>query len=73
VECFAKHGADVIIVDNLHLKEGVWENIQRNLPRDLERIYRRRLFDERKRYYDRIFREVEKWCKEYNVGFERAF
>ena len=73
VECFARHGADVIIVDDLHLKEGVWENIQRNLPRDLERIYRERLFDERKRYYDRIFREVEKWCRRYNIKFERAF
>ncbi|KAA0005969.1 MAG: radical SAM protein [Thermoplasmata archaeon] len=73
VECFVEHGANTIIVDDLHLKEGVWENIQRNLPRDLERVYRRRLFDERKRYYDRIFREVKKWCKEYDVGFERAF
>ncbi|RLF54112.1 MAG: radical SAM protein [Thermoplasmata archaeon] len=72
VERFLSLGVDLIIFDTLHLKKGVWENIERNVPRDLARIYRRRLFEERS-YYDVMFDEFERWCRYYGMKLEKAF
>ena len=72
VEVFKDAGTNIIIFDTLHLKSGVWENLQRNLPRDMIRVYRYRLFDD-KSYYENISKEFEKWCEYHKIKFEKAF
>ena len=72
VEVFYKTGTNTLIVDSLHLKSGVWENLEKNLPNEMMQIYKKRLFKE-KNYYKQIFEEIEKYCKRYGIRFERAF
>jgi len=67
-------GTTKIIVDSLHLKEGVWKNLQDKLylhPRILESFQKKLFVD--KSYYSAIFNEVKRQCKNYKLNFEKAF
>lgn len=72
VEILNDAGANIIIFDTMHIKEGMWECFDRNLPRDMMDIFRRRLFEDRF-YYREIYEEFEKWCGYYGIKLEKAF
>ncbi|HEC86796.1 MAG TPA: radical SAM protein, partial [Thermoplasmatales archaeon] len=72
VEIFYKTGTNTLIVDSLHLKSGVWENLEKNLPNEIVSIYRKRLLSD-KDYYNKLFEKIKRLCQEYDLKFERAF
>ena len=74
VKRFSETGTDKIIADSLHLKGGVWKNLESNLslhPKILE-PFQKKLFGD-KNYYSAIFDEIERQCKNYKLNFEKAF
>lgn len=70
VEKFIDNGAKEIIVDSLHLKPGIWENICKRLPKDKKEIFKKRLYNYN--YYHQIFAELKKICEK-KMTFQRAF
>lgn len=68
----ADAGVGIVIVDDLHLKEGVWESIERALEneRELLKLFKKRLFDD-KNYYPFIFEQIKRTCDRYGLKFER--
>jgi DNA repair photolyase len=74
VKQFSETGTTKLIVDSLHLKRGVWKNLESNLSSHPSTLasFQKNLF-ENKDYYSAIFGEIERQCKNYKLNFEKAF
>ncbi len=72
IEKFRESGTDKIMVDSLHLKEGVWDNIKKRLSEKYLEVYKKRLFDD-KNYYSKLFSEIKKQCQIHGMKFYKAF
>ncbi len=74
VKQFSETGTTKLIVDSLHLKRGVWKNLESNLSSHPNTLasFQKNLF-ENKDYYSAIFDEIERQCKNYKLNFEKAF
>ncbi|EMR74088.1 DNA repair photolyase [Thermoplasmatales archaeon SCGC AB-539-N05] len=66
VDKFIKHGAKEIMIDKFNLKPGIWENIQKSFP------YHKQLIKDQV-FYQKIFNETLKACKEKKVKAVTAF
>ena len=74
LDCFKESGASEIWIDQLNLKPGIWETIQKALQHDQELI---RIFSEQigknKDYYTNIRREIQKKATERHLKIIDAF
>jgi len=70
-------GADYILYDQLRLKPGTWENIKHFIEKEHPELLV--LFEQTFRkggkglYYQRVFSEIEKACRDENVPLKKAF
>jgi DNA repair photolyase len=71
---FVEHGVTEIMIDDLHLKPGVWNNIMSVLRGNpsLTRIFKKHLFQD-KEYYQRIRNSVMEFGKETTVNLVNTF
>lgn len=66
IDVFISHGAKTIMLDKFNLKPGILENIIKSNPKDIKNL-------DNKKYYEDLFKEIKKICKEKNVDFTEAF
>jgi DNA repair photolyase len=74
LDTFRESGATEIWIDMLHLKPGIWENIQKELQQNQEvfQIFSKHMF-ENKNYYINIREEIQKKGKERYLKILDAF
>lgn len=62
-------GAEEIIVDDFHLKQGIWESMASVLPLEKKTVFEERI---REAYHEKIFSEFERCCRG-AITLTRAF
>jgi DNA repair photolyase len=71
IDKLANTGVGTIMVDKLNLKPGIWNDIEAALmdQAEVRDIFYKRLYIDQN-YYSNVFKEIEKYCKLFDVKFE---
>jgi DNA repair photolyase len=74
IKQLADHGVKEVMVDQFHLKPGIWRNITKNLTSEpmIQQQFKTTLFTDNN-YYITILKTIETSCKQFQIDFKHAF